>query len=204
MDTPELATPTTNITIGESFCGGFTTGRIFVDRRPFLLITAPKAEGLIAEVRWGNLKRVDGATSFYDGLANTRAMADAGSKVAAQVLALRISGFDDWYIPSRDEMELQYRAFKPTKDKNWVYRNGDNPSSDPPGYPYTEASPAQTAIEAFRKGGAEAFDAVWHLTSTQCEGDAGCAWIQGFADGAQDFGRKGLEYHVRAVRRIAL
>lgn len=203
MDTPTINTIPT--AIGEAFAGGFTTGRIFVDRRPFLLITAPKAEGLITEVAWnGKMKRVDGAVSYFDGLANTRAMAEAGSEAAKQVLALRIGGFDDWYIPSRDELELQYRAFKPTKDKNWVYRNGDNPSSDPPGYPYTESSPGQTVIKAFRKGGAEAFSDGWFWSSTQSEGDVACAWFQTFDGGYQGRGHEGNEYDVRAVRRFAL
>jgi hypothetical protein len=190
--------------LGVPFGGGFTTSRILVDQRPFLIITAPKAEGEIIGCWNKKLKRVDGALSFFDGLANTRAMAEAGSEIAKKVLALRIGGFDDWYIPSRDEAEPQYRVFKPTTEKNWVYRNGDNPSSLPPGYPYTANDPAQTAIELFRKGGSEAFDPEWYWTSTQYEGGSDCAWFQYFGDGGQGRVRRVDECHVRPVRRIAL
>lgn len=200
MDTPQ----TIPAEIGHAIAGGFATGTIIVDRRPFLLITAPAGEEKIVSIWNGKLKRVDGACSYFDGLANTRAMAEAGSELAQKVIALRIADFDDWYIPSRDELELQYRAFKPTKEKNWVYRNGDNPSSDPPGYPYTDRFPAQSAIEAFRKGGAEAFEPEWHWSSTQFEGDADFAWFQSFDDGHQGNAHEGNECHVRPVRRVAL
>ncbi len=184
MDIIEI-TSTTGAVLG----GGFVTGRIFVDRKPFLIVTAPKAEAAL-KGRWNkNLKPVTGARSFFDGLANTRAMAEAGSEIAKKVLALTIGG---------------HTAFKPTTDENWVYRNGDNPSSDPPGYPYTATFPAQTAIEAFRRDGAEAFEAAWHATSTQYGGDADCAWIQDFDDGYQDSGPKGSECYVRPVRRVAI
>lgn len=188
--------------IGAALGGGFITGRVLVDQRPYLIITAPRAEEPIVG-RWNkNLKCVDGSRSFFDGLANTRAMAEAGSEIARQVLALRIAGFDDWYIPSRDELELQYRAFKPTKRENYVYRNGDNPSSLPPGYPYTEALPAQTTLQLFQEGEREAFDAAWHWSSTQYEAGSGFAWLQDFDGGNQPRGHKGDEFTVRAVRRV--
>jgi hypothetical protein len=55
---------------------------------------------------YGPLERVTGAESEYDGLANTKAMAAAGSDVAKRVLALQISGHADFYIPSRREARL--------------------------------------------------------------------------------------------------
>jgi len=47
--------------------------------------------------------------SFVDGLANTRAMAAAGSELAQRILDLRIAGRDDWYLPALDETERLYR-----------------------------------------------------------------------------------------------
>ena len=120
-----------------------------------------------------------------------------------RALGLKIGSFTDWYLPSRDELELCYRAFKPTDDKNWCYR-GDNPSSVPVGYAYSQDAPGQTKEEAFKKGGAEAFDATWYWSSTQYAGDAGYAWVQHFYDGGQLDGRKSLSYRARAVRRLAI
>lgn len=210
-----IATETVPTTIGTPFGGGHTAGRILVDRRPFVIIIAPKAPGSHKPARWNkNTKSVEGAASFFDGLANTRAMAEAGSKIAKWALGLDIEGFADWYIPSRDELEICYRAFKPTKEKNWVYRNGENPSSLPPGYPYTEDFPAQTSVQRFRaddskrKGepapATEAFEPAWHWSSTDYAGGSGYAWIQTFGGGGQDGAHKGTECPVRAVRRIPI
>lgn len=184
--------------------GGFYAGRIRQADGEYAVIVAPKAEGEHEDAPWnGKLKRVDGAMSFFDGFANTKAMAEAGSKIAKWALGLTVGGFSDWYIPSRDELELCYRNLKPGKEENWCYR-GDNPSSVPVGYAYMPDAPAQTEIAALRAGGAEAFDERWYWSSTQSAGDAACAWGQGFSIGGQDYDPKGLDCRVRAVRRVKI
>ena len=127
-------------------------------------------------------------------------MAEAGSPVAKAAQALSIGGFTDWYIPARDELELLYRHFKPTEETNYVFRNGDNPSSLPVGYPYAEDSPLQTAVDAFREGGEHAFEDSWYWASTQYSRDN--AWLQGFDDGGQNDNGKADEGRARAVRRF--
>lgn len=180
-------------------------GRILIPGQGvFGIIVAPKALGEHDDTPWGKgTKAVKGAMSFFDGHANTLAMAEAGSKLAKWALGLSIDGQSDWYIPSRDELEICYRAFKPTTDKNYCYR-GDNPSSVPVGYAYMPDSPAQTAIEAFRQEAAEAFERAWYWSSTQYAGGEGCAWVQYFGDGSQDYGHKGYGYPARAVRRVLI
>ncbi|MGN7007221.1 DUF1566 domain-containing protein, partial [Neisseria sp. P0008.S004] len=90
------------------------------------------------------------------------AMKDAGNNAAEWALQLNIAGHTDWYLPSRDELELCYRNLKPTDENNWAsFRDGDNPSSLPTGYPYTEQSPQQTSATAFQGGGSEAFAEDW-------------------------------------------
>ncbi len=130
-------------------------------------------------------------------------MAEAGSALAQWALGLDIGGFTDWYLPSRDELELLYRAFKPTADENFRL-SGDNPSSVPPGYAYSIDTPPQTPHEAFRKGGAEAFEALWYWSSTQ--GSPRFAWGQVFAVGSQSYDDKGYEARARAraVRRFLI
>lgn len=193
---PAVATPA----IGQAYGGGFVTG---VTRDPltgqrFLNITAGAAHELVG--KWGEYgEKIEGADSFTDSLANTKAMAAAGSELAAKVLALSIEGFTDWAIPARDVQELQYRNFKPTTEENWAgARSGDNPNSEPVGLLYSEEDPAQTVHAAFLEGGAEAFRDTWYWSSSQRSADF--AFFMNFVDGSQyDFGKL-YELRVRPVR----
>lgn len=194
---PPAATP---------FAGGFYGGRILISGIAYALVVAPKAEGHRVDVEWsGSYKTVEGARSYNDGLANTIAMAEAGSELARWALGLRIGGLSDWYIGSQDEMEVIYRTLKPGAATNSLWsRSGINVSAIPPTYPYTLDFPAQTQDELFRTGGAEAFDEVAYWTSTQHASDSDYAWLQTFDDGYQDYWYKYNELHVRAVRRLAI
>ena len=63
---------------------------------------------------------------------------------------------------------------------------------------YTEESPGQTAVEAFKVGGSEAFQPRWYYSSTQRS--ANTAFTMHFAGGLQDSFDKSSELHVRPVR----
>ncbi|MDT4827041.1 hypothetical protein FQZ97_603670 [compost metagenome] len=184
--------------IGTQYGGGFVTGIISENGQQYLVITAPAAFELSGKLgTYG--EDIEGARSYADGRANTEALAAAGSALAQQVLTLAIGGFTDWAIPSRDQQELQYRHFKPSDRENYAsFRDGDNPSSVPPGYPYTEEFPNQTHLEAFRQGGAEAFAEAWYLSSTQYSADL--AYSMTFSDGSQTSDGKDFEARVRPVR----
>ncbi|SCW88929.1 DUF1566 domain-containing protein [Pseudomonas sp. NFACC05-1] len=186
--------------IGQPFGGGFFSG---ITRDPetgkrYLNITAGAEHELVGA--WGKYgEKIDGADSFTDSRANTEAMAASGSELAQKVLALDIGGFTDWAIPARDVQELQYRHFKPTTEENWAYgRNGDNPNSEPVGLLYTDESPTQTSIEAFREDGPEAFQDRAYWSSSQRA--AYYAFYVTFGDGNQDNGAKDGELRVRPVR----
>jgi hypothetical protein len=186
--------------IGQPFGGGFFSG---ITRDPdtgkrYLNITAGAEHELVGA--WGEYGvRIDGADSFTNGRANTEAMAAAGSEIAQQVLELRIGEHDDWAIPARDQQEQQYRHGKPTTDSNYCWgRDGDNPNSVPAGLLYTEEFPAQTTIEAFRPGGAAAFQARAYWSSTQRS--ANTAFTMYFDDGDQHYNAKHYELRVRPVR----
>lgn len=90
--------------LGTAMAGGFYAGRIRLDDGTvYALIVAPKAEGEHKPAQWiGGYKDVPGAISYNDGLANTGAMAEAGSDLARWARDLRIGGHDDWYLPSQD------------------------------------------------------------------------------------------------------
>lgn len=191
--------------VGDPFEGGFYAGLINIAGcPPHVLIVAPKDAGEISGAAWnGGNAIVTGALSFFDGAANTRAMAAAGSELAKAALALEIAGFTDWHLPSRDELEILYRAFKPTDEENWCY-SGDNPSSIPVAYAYRLESPGRTPLELFRAGGDQAFANDWYWSSTQYAGDESSAWAQLFGNGCQSYYRKGNDLPARAVRRLPI
>jgi len=188
--------------IGAAFEGGFLMGAIMLPAGPHALIKMPKAIGEFARVKWGPEDRDIPALSLCDGLANTRAMADAGSEIARKALDLG----KDTYIPALDELDVMYRVAKPTAEETVIYgRNGINLHAIPPALPYAFGAPKQTEIEIFREGGAEAFetdDSYW--SSTQCAGGSNDAWYQWFNDGYQSCWSKSSAGRVCVVRRLPL
>lgn len=196
-----------NIPIGVPIEGGFFAGTIQLDDGTrYGLVVAPKADGQHADTLWiDEYKDAPGAQSYNDGLANTIAMADAGSALAQWARSLRIAGNDDWYIPSQDELELCYRNLKTTAEKNYCYaRSGINLSAVPPTRPYTTTLPAQTTAKPFTENGNEAFDAAGYWSSTQHAANSGYAWCQGFYGGGQNFITTNNKLRARAVRRIPI
>ncbi|MES2126684.1 MAG: DUF1566 domain-containing protein [Pseudomonadota bacterium] len=191
--------------IGAPMQGGFFAGLIKINGETFGLIAAPKATGEF-KLSWNdNDKSVPGALHYADGFANTEAMAAAGSELAQTIRALRIDGFDDWYLPSQDELEIGYRAFKPTTDNNARWgRSGINVSAVPSTYPYMADMPAQTLAEAFQADGAEAFEPSWYWTSTQHAALSNDAWTQDFDDGSQISNGKSAAGRARAFRRFKI
>ena len=188
--------------IGTAYEGGFFGGLITLNGETYGLVVAPKAQGELEEATWGVYGNdLPGAISFNDGLANTQAMAAAESDLARWMLALDIAGFSDWYLPSRDELEVLYRNLKPTTQQNYCsFRDGENPSTVPVSYPYSATNPAQTQAAAFAEEGEEAFAPLWYWASTQYGPDT--AWIQNFGGGTQGYALKGYECRARAVRRF--
>lgn len=192
--------------IGTAMGGGFYAGRIRIDGQMYALIVAPKAGGEHEDAEWiDDYKTVPGAMSFCDGLANTNAMAEAGSDLAKWARDLRIDGHDDWYLPSLDELEVIYRNLKPTTRQNYCWaRSGINQNSAEPSLPYTPDSPAQTQAEAFQDGAKQAFEPVWYWTSTQHAGGSEYAWCQLFDDGGQHNDDTDGQLRARAVRRQSM
>lgn len=190
---------------GTPMGGGFYAGLVKVAGQVYALVVAPKTEGETKGAWHKDYADVPGAKSYDDGRANTLAMAEAGCPLAAWALTLRIDGADDWYLPSQDELEICYRNLKPTEDENYCYsRSGINLSAVPPTRPYTPESPAKTSAEAFKQGGAEAFDPAWYWSSTQHAAGSVFAWSQGFLYGVQDDDVKSFGGRARAVRRLPI
>lgn len=190
---------------GMPFAGGFFAGLMNVNGQLRALVVSPKAGGEMRGTWDDSDKSVAGALSYCDGRANTVAMAEAGSELAKQILALDISGFSDWHLPAVDELELLYRHLKPTTYENHVHnRSGVNASASPATHAYSADSPMQTGAEGFKEGEINAFAEAWYWSSTQHAGDPDCAWVQGFSDGDQYYGHESNQCRARAVRRLAI
>ncbi len=188
-----------------AFEGGFYGGTInsHGGTKKFAIVWAPKALGEKKSIWLPSYTDVPNAASCFHSMDNTVAMAEAGSPLAKWALGLEINGHKDWCIPARDVLELAYRNLKPGTDENSAsFRDGDNPSSIPAGYPYTEQSPIQTTADVFREDGPEAFEQRWYWSSTQYS--EGYAWYQFFGHGYQGYSLKSYEALARAVRLIQL
>lgn len=166
---------------GTPFGGGFFAGLIVIGGLTYALVVAPKDCGESLSIQWKIAGSATvGTSSINDGFSNSEAMNTPDHPAAKFCCDLRIGGFDDWYLPSRDELEMCYRNLKPGTDRNHVYGNriknfgsngyngvdehgnGHNASSDPIGKAYTKDDPKQTVVEAFQKGGPEAFERAWY------------------------------------------
>lgn len=69
---------------------------------------------------WGKCNQnIDGCSHVRDGLANTRAMAEADNELAKQILSLEINGFNDFYLPSLAESFYCFAVAREHFDKDW-------------------------------------------------------------------------------------
>jgi len=198
--------------IGDAYGGGFFAGFISHTDDGVAthgLIVAPAASGYNgqATLQWKTSNTsTAGTTSPFDGAINSANMNNANHPAAQYCEGLSIGGYSDWYLPARYELDIAYQNLKPTTNSNstsW----GINPYSVPERtVNRTVGSPAQTSIAAFQSGGAEAFVAGFHWSST--EASATVAWLLGFSDGGQNAtsgsASKDHLYYVRAFRKFAL
>jgi hypothetical protein len=204
--------------IGDPYQGGFFAGYISHTANgvaTHALIVAPQATGATGsgypvgtDLLWKTSDTTTaGTTSTFDGAANTAAMVTAG--IAAHPAAnfcvgLSIGGYSDWYLPARDELAIAYDNLKPTTASNST-SSGINDYSVPKRTANrTAIDPAQTPVASFQSGGAEAFSAEYHYSSTEISG-AVTSWLT-FANGTTlDAGtNKTSALRVRAFRKVTL
>ena len=208
--------------IGASFQGGFFAGTISHTANSVAthaLIVAPAATGatgtggssgtgytLYESKLWKTTNTATALTdSTFNGAQNTAFMGGSLHPAAGFCQSLSIGGYTDWYLPAWYELEIAYYNLKPTTTSNNTAYGapGTNPYSVPArSSNYTAGTPARTTVAAFQAGGAEAFVADYHWSSTQAS-SAG-AWFMDFSNGFQyDLG-KGNNMCVRAFRQLIL
>ena len=196
--------------IGQPFGGGFYMGVMRFSDGDYLIIDAGKASETSLAYKTSNTAD-SGTASFHDGWANTNAINDALHPAAKYCRDYRGGGFDDWYLPARDEQELRYRNGKPDTTANQIGSrpesgsHGGNANSVPVGAPYTAGNPGQTVDPAFRTGGAQEFTVpTWYWISTQYATNTNNAWIQRFSSGYQSYTTKTTTSLVRPIRRVKI
>lgn len=196
--------------IGAAFEGGFYAGLISHTANgvaTHALIVAPAATGasgtgytLTTNFAWQSTRSSTGATSPFDGAANTALMTN--SPAANFCTGLSINGYSDWYLPARYELDIAYYNLKPTTDSNSTSWGVNNYSVPKRTVNYIAGNPAQTSVAAFQGGGSEPFVAAVHHASTEFSSTD--AWRLNFTNGTQNPSDKTSSIRVRAFRKLAL
>ncbi len=156
------------LNIGDAFYGGFYAGKMIdtqvVPNKQYFLIVADKSqEQLMA--RYSVMNDHDGSrtvnTMTGNGWVNTESEIVGGSSYSAANFtdSLNTGGFNDWYLPARDELEQMYRLLKPSSENNDTGHPVPNINSSPTfNASYSSTNPSRTSAAAFTSGNAQAFD----------------------------------------------
>lgn len=104
---------------------GNTVGGV---REPdYAVIVSDHKDANLGRMKWGLREQdVPGASSLTDGLANTIAMAKAGSAAGLQIVGLVIGKHADFYIPSRGEMWALRANVPELFAKEWHWTSTQN------------------------------------------------------------------------------
>jgi hypothetical protein len=207
----------TGLAIGDAYEGGFFAGYISHTANSVAthaLIVAPRATGAsgtgytLTTMLLGKTSDTPtaGTSSDFNGAINSANMNNADHPAAQFCENLSIGGYSDWYLPARYELDIAYENLKPNTNLNSSLY-GINPYSVP-ARTVNRASgvPARTPLAAFQTGGAEAFVADIHWSSTEQEADPVTdLWRLSFSAGVLEGSRKSTQgRRVRAFRKVAL
>jgi hypothetical protein len=85
------------------------------------LIVASGPGGEVEDLAWGGYGKESGATSAWDGLANTRALfeSEIDHPAAQWASALENEGLADWYLPAQAELAMAWVNVPDLFSKGW-------------------------------------------------------------------------------------
>ena len=202
------STVITGLSIGDSYQGGFFAGYISHTANSIAthgLIVAPAASGYNGgtELQWKTAGTTTaGTTSTFNGAINSANMNNFSHAAGRYCEELTIGGYSDWYLPASLELDIAYQNLKPTTASNNTF-SGINAYAVPARASNRIAgTPTQTSVAAFQSGGAEAFVAGFHWSST--EFSPSDANLVDFNNGKVDRIGKTNTNKVRAFRKFAL
>lgn len=100
--------------------GGILAGIIKGEgSQPDYCIVAHSASQSGIKGEWGPQIEVKGALSELDGMANTLAMAAAGSDLAKRTLEIEVDGHSDFYIAARREARVIFANISDRYESTW-------------------------------------------------------------------------------------
>lgn len=210
--------------IGQHTNGGTFTGIIRSKQHCYAIICNPHPGMADLPLKSQSLDPFN-TVSNIDGQANCNAITH--SPAITWCKRLTTNDYNDWYLPSRDELELCYRYLKPSHYPSWEGRvdnnvffphdagsddnlrkyNGENLNSIPTGKPYTDTYPTKTISLPFITHSKLAFKLkAYYWTSTRYITQLDCALAQTFFTGYQaKFSMQNTgDLLTRAVRRDLL
>ena len=199
--------PTPPLIIGQVYGGGFFAGQISTTANggvaDYNLVVGPLSTAQTSTQWKTSSSSTTGTDSVIDGQANSAVMNNSSHPAGQFCGGLTIGGFSDWYMPSKNELEVCYYNLKPTTGNNSTSYGVNQYSIPARGSNYTTGTPAQTSAADFQNTGAEDFDAAVYWSSTQNTGTI--AWLQTFSSGSQaSYYYKVATLRVRAIRRVAV
>jgi hypothetical protein len=192
--------------IGAAYGGGFFAGQISTAGNgiaDYNLVVGPLSSAQ-SNLQWKVVATsTTGTSSAINGPANSAAMNDATHPAAQFCEAVSAGSQTDWYMPSKNELEVCYYNLKPKTTANDTTTGANTNAVPSRGSNYTAGTPAQTSAAAFViTTGAEAYADANYWSSTEASAVNG--WRQQFDFAIQYAVDKTVSHRVRAVRRVAV
>ena len=107
--------------IGQLAGGGTFAGVMRIHNRCYALVVSSKQYEV--DRLFSNENRIPLLTSQCDGFTNTQQLYSDRRPAVAYCVALEANGYNDWYLPSLNEIRLCFVNLKPKKPTHHIIKN---------------------------------------------------------------------------------